>query len=212
MAKPQKHYVVWKGRRPGIYATWDEAKRQVDGFVGAQYKAFPTRAAAESAFGSPATNFVRAFFGGPAPALAPKPSAELLQKLGECYAVDAACSGNPGRLEYRCVHVPTGRQILHQSFPEGTNNIGEFLVIVETLALFKQKAITDPIYSDSKIALGWLKAKKCKTQLPETARNHTLFDHIRQAEHWLKTNTPTARVLHWKTDEWGENPADFGRK
>jgi len=210
MPKPQKHYVVWKGRHPGIYDSWDSCKRQVDGYVGALYKAFPTRAAAESAYAGPASNFVRPF-SGQAP-FTPKPSAELLKKLGECYAVDAACSGNPGRLEYRCVHVPSGRQIFHQSFPEGTNNIGEFLAIVETLVLFKQKAITDPVYSDSKIALAWLKVKKCKTQLPETSRNHALFERVHQAEAWLKANTYATRVLHWKTDDWGENPADFGRK
>lgn len=210
MPKPQKHYVVWKGRNPGIYDSWDSCKRQVDGYVGALYKAFPTRAAAEAAYAGPAARYVRPF-SGQAP-LTPQASPELLKKLGECYAVDAACSGNPGRLEYRCVHVPTQREVLHQSFPEGTNNIGEFLVIVETLALFKQREITAPIYSDSKIALGWLKVKQCKTQLRQNARNRSLFEHIHQAEQWLKSNTPTARVLHWKTDEWGENPADFGRK
>ena len=39
MAK--KYYAVKKGRCPGIYGTWDEAKKQVDGFPGAVYKSFP---------------------------------------------------------------------------------------------------------------------------------------------------------------------------
>ncbi len=205
MSKSQKYYVVWKGRRPGVYDSWDEAKRQVDGFVGAQYKAFPNPIEAQAAFKGRATDHI-------GQTATPKPSAELLKKLGDCYAVDAACSGNPGRLEYRCLHVPSGRNIFHQTFPEGTNNIGEFLAIVEALALFKQKEITAPLYTDSKIALAWLKAKQCKTKLSENAHNRALFDRIRRAEAWLKANTYTTRVLFWNTDEWGENPADFGRK
>ncbi|HPS27116.1 MAG TPA: ribonuclease H, partial [Bacteroidales bacterium] len=29
---------------------------------------------------------------------------------------------------------------------------------------------------------------------------------------WLKANTYPNRVLKWRTDIWGEIPADFGRK
>ena len=35
-----KFYAIKKGRTPGIYRTWDEAKQQVDGFSGAEYKSF----------------------------------------------------------------------------------------------------------------------------------------------------------------------------
>lgn len=37
-----KFYAVKKGLTPGIYRTWDECKRQVDGFSGAVYKSFRT--------------------------------------------------------------------------------------------------------------------------------------------------------------------------
>lgn len=40
MAK--KVYAVKKGITTGIFNTWDECKRQVHGFPGAQYKSFPT--------------------------------------------------------------------------------------------------------------------------------------------------------------------------
>ncbi len=49
MAK-QKFYVVWKGRKPGIYTSWTETEAQVKGFAGAEYKSFGSRAAAEAAF------------------------------------------------------------------------------------------------------------------------------------------------------------------
>ncbi|WEA88509.1 RNase H1/viroplasmin domain-containing protein [Lactobacillus gasseri] len=35
-----KYYAVKKGRTPGVYRTWEDAKKQVDGFSGAEYKSF----------------------------------------------------------------------------------------------------------------------------------------------------------------------------
>ena len=35
-----KIYAVKKGRVPGVYRNWNEAKKQVDGFSGAEYKSF----------------------------------------------------------------------------------------------------------------------------------------------------------------------------
>ena len=32
MASYRKFYVVWEGRAPGIYDSWDEARAQVEGF------------------------------------------------------------------------------------------------------------------------------------------------------------------------------------
>lgn len=40
MAK--KYYAVKKGKVPGIYYSWDDCKKQVDGFSGAVYKSFTT--------------------------------------------------------------------------------------------------------------------------------------------------------------------------
>ena len=52
-----------------------------------------------------------------------------------CLAVDAACSGNPGPMEYRGVYLLTGQEVFHFGPVYGTNNIGEFLAIVHALAL-----------------------------------------------------------------------------
>lgn len=46
MAK-KKFYAVKKGRKPGIYQTWNEAKSQVSGFKGAIFKGFATEAEAQ---------------------------------------------------------------------------------------------------------------------------------------------------------------------
>lgn len=35
-----KFYAVKNGRTPGVYRTWADAKKQVDGFSGAEYKSF----------------------------------------------------------------------------------------------------------------------------------------------------------------------------
>lgn len=42
MAK-KKYYAVQCGRVPGVYLTWEECKKQVDGFSGAVYKSFPVK-------------------------------------------------------------------------------------------------------------------------------------------------------------------------
>ena len=130
----------------------------------------------------------------------------------EAVAVDAACSGNPGPMEYRGVYLRTGQVIFHFGPVYGTNNIGEFLAIVHALALMKQKGVNMPIYSDSRNAILWVRQKKCKTRLERTPRTEEVYLLIERAEKWLKENPYTIPVLKWETRQWGEVPADFGRK
>jgi ribonuclease HI len=217
MAK--KLYVVWKGRKTGIFKSWDECAAQVNGFPGAEYKAFSTWSEAEKAFHHAYSEYVT----GKAPHRlkqfdkTKQLSEDKLRRIGnpiaESYSVDAACSGNPGVLEYRCVHNHTGQEIFRQGpYPHGTNNIGEFLAIVHALALFKRKKITAPIYSDSEIAMGWVESRKCRTKLEQIQVNAELFSLIERAEKWLLENDYENCVLKWWTPVWGEIPADFGRK
>lgn len=49
MAK-QKYYVVWKGRKQGIFRSWADCEAQVKGYPQARFKSFPTLAEAEAAF------------------------------------------------------------------------------------------------------------------------------------------------------------------
>jgi len=128
-------------------------------------------------------------------------------------SVDAACSGNPGILEYRGVDTKTGKQSFHQGpFPQGTVNIGEFLAIVHGLAYLQQRNSKIPIYSDSLTARKWVKDKAIKTTLQRTAKNDALFQLVDRALIWLKTHSYENPILTWKTKVWGEIPADFGRK
>lgn len=204
-----KFYAVWKGVTPGVYDSWTDCQLQIKNYKGALYKSFDTREEAEEALASPAHHYVNA-------AAAAK-MAPAEKKIPEgfdlnCLAVDAACSGNPGPMEYRGVYLLTGEEIFHFGPVYGTNNIGEFLAIVHGLALMKQKNICIPIYSDSRNALNWIRQKKCKTKLERNARTEELFKLIERAEKWLHENTYTTPLLKWETDRWGEVPADFGRK
>ena len=129
------------------------------------------------------------------------------------WAVDAACSGNPGPMEYQAIDLQTGTQVFHFGPVHGTNNIGEFLAIVHALALMEQKGITNKvIYSDSYNAILWVQKKKCKTKLERNAQTAQLYNIIARAEHWLQTHTVKVPVMKWETTKWGEIPADFGRK
>ena len=210
MGKKQKYYVVWKGVSPGIYTSWTDCQLQTKGYDGALYKSFDTKEEAERAFASPAHHYI----GNHKSDITHHPTKALPKDFDmNCVAVDAACSGNPGPMEYRGVYLLTGQEIFHFGPVHGTNNIGEFLAIVHALALMKQKGICMTIYSDSRNALAWVKHKKCKTKLERTAKTEELFQMIERAENWLKTHTyADIPILKWETEQWGEVPADFGRK
>lgn len=202
MAK-QKYYVVWSGKKPGIYLSWDECKNQVMGFKGARYKAFPSEVEAEEAF----------------QAGVPKTSSNASTKdkptdyIKDSISVDAACSGNPGDMEYKGVFTDSSEEIFRFGpIANGTNNIGEFLAIVHALALLKEKNLDLPIYSDSMIALGWVRKKKANTTIDRDESTEKLWDLITRAEEWLKNNTYPNQLLKWETKQWGESKADFGRK
>lgn len=202
MAK-KKYYVVWSGKKPGIYLSWDECKRQVMGVKGARYKSYPTEEEAKLAFQGEVTEKTRS---------------NTQSKQGEAYiiesiSVDAACSGNPGDMEYKGVYTENLKEIFHFGpVPNGTNNIGEFLAIVHALALLKKKSMNLPIYSDSATALAWVRKKKANTTIEKNESTEQLWGLIARAEQWLKSNTYSNPVLKWETKQWGESKADFGRK
>ncbi len=195
-----------------MYATWADAQRQVAGFSGAQFKGFPTRAEAERAL----AGLYESYAGREARGV-PRLSSSDWEEMGvilDSLAVDAACAGVPGPMEYRGVETSTGAELFHVGpLEEGTNNIGEFLAVVHALAMLKKMGRPAmPVYSDSKTALAWVRQGKCATKLEMTARNRRIFELIDRGEAWLRENAVTNPVLKWDTENWGEIPADFGRK
>ena len=214
MANNYKWYVVWVGNNPGIYETWEDCKQQVENFPGARYKGFKSREEAIMALRGD-NDSEMAILRSIANADRNMVNFEAFPEIIlDSIAVDAACSGNPGVMEYRGVSLRTGEQIFHKGpFPHATNNIGEFLAIVHALALLKQQGDgSTPIYSDSRTGIAWVRDRKCKSKLVPNAKNAELMQIVRRAEAWLLRNTFTNRIIKWSTEEWGEIPADFGRK
>lgn len=211
MAK-KKFYVVWKGKKTGVFSSWDTAKKQVQGFVGAQYKSFSDKAEAEKAFKKKYSDYKGKDTKKPVLSAAEK--AKFGTPIANSLSVDAACSGNPGKMEYRGVVTDSKRELFKLGpFENGTNNIGEFLALVHGIALLKGKGMhKTPIYSDSKIAMSWVRKKECRTKITFDSTNSELLKLIQRAEKWLKENTYQNPILKWETKAWGEIPADFGRK
>jgi ribonuclease HI len=208
-AKKQKYYVVWHGHNPGIYSSWEKTLSQVKNFPNAMYKSFASLNEANEAFGSgPNTSRKKPIH------KSEKESFNSKSYIPDSISVDAACSGNPGAMEYRGVWTSDKSEIFHFGpVKNGTNNIGEFLAIVHALALLKkQNDDKTPVYTDSKTAISWVKKKKAKTLLQQDKSNTILFDMIRRAEKWLHENEWNNPLLKWETSAWGESPADFGRK
>jgi ribonuclease HI len=212
MTKNKKYYTVWKGHHIGVFESWNDCKAQIKDFQGAQYKSFTTFNAAKKALNGNYKDYI-----GKAKKFKSDLSEVQLKKIGQpnfnSIAVDAASSGNPGKMEYRGVDTKSKKQLFHQGpFEEGTNNIGEFLAIVHGLAFLKQNQSNRIIYTDSKTAMSWIKKKTCNTKLERSNKNDALFILVDRAINWLKTNSYPTTIVKWETKAWGEIPADFGRK
>ena len=207
-----KYYVVWIGLNPGVYNSWEECRNQVEGWKGAIYKGFKTKEQAEEALMSPPELYIEKRETS-IEKVSKKKKIELPPEvIREAMAVDAACSGNPGQMEYRGVYLGDMQQKFHYGPIKGTNNIGEFLAIVHCLALYKQRGLDWPLYSDSRNAILWVRQKKCKTKLERNESTEIVFQRIEAAERWLQQNSFRNPIIKWETDKWGEIPADFGRK
>lgn len=210
MAGKQKYYVVWEGGVPGIYTSWAECEAQTKGYPNARYKSFKNKNEAILALRASSTNYI----GSKSKPIKSTKSFKIPTLPPNSISVDAACSGNPGLMEYRGVYTDNAIEIFKQGpFKQGTNNIGEFLALVHALAMLSKKGdTTTSIFSDSRTAMAWVRNKKVKTTLKKTAVNAIVFDLIDRALSWLNSNQVKNPILKWDTKNWGEIPADFGRK
>ncbi len=124
--------------------------------------------------------------------------------------VDGSCIMQTGVFEFQAVWLSDRRSafqspVLHN----GTNNIAEFLGIVSALKHIKELGLDCPVYSDSQVAISWVRKRVHKSAARLTREVQDLLDDAIQ---WLEANPNHAAVYQWKTREWGENPADYGRK
>lgn len=217
MAQIRKFYVVWEGRSPGIYDSWDEAKMQVEGFPGARYKAFDDQDVATRAFRGSLEEqkaLIRAIAQHQNPASGQFHIDEHPEVIADSIAVDGACSRNPGPIEYRGVDVVTGAEIFHVGpIDGGTNNIAEYLGLVHALAFLHNTGNNHTVvYSDSRTAQAWLRRHGHNSKLTPTADNARIRALLDRADAWIQSHPQHAPVYKWDTDAWGEIPADFNRK
>lgn len=210
MAK-KKYYVVWDGRETGVYNSWESCKKQVLGYPGAVYKSFDSEELANEAFYDDSKEHVGK--NKKKPQLTEQQKKKYGEPILESISVDGASSSRGGMSEYRGVFTNNGKEIFRRGpFPDGTNNLMEFLALVHALSLCKRDGVTLPIYSDSRTAILWVRKKEFKTTKKRTKNNEELFDLIDRALIWLKENDYQNKILKWETKVWGEIPADFNRK
>jgi len=209
MAKT-KHYVVWVGRKPGVYDSWAECQKQINGFDEAKYKSYESKATADQAYREGwKKHWGSGKSGGAKTAAAAAPGKIDYDSI----SVDVGTQGNPGPVEYKGVDTRTGEVIFSVGpVKKGTNNLGEFLAIVHALAYLKKTGSAKTVYSDSVNALKWVKQKEVSSTLVRDESTREIWDLVDRAVRWLKTNEYPNKVLKWQTKEWGEIKADYGRK
>lgn len=204
----KKFYVVRKWKKIWIFNSRNECKESVNGYSDAKYKWFSSKEDAEIAL----NEWWEKHYEVKKVTKKVESKNEDIPFFAESIAVDAACSGNPGEMEYRWIDLQTWEEIFHEKFKIWTNNIGEFLAIVHWLQyLWNDNRV---IYSDSKIAISWVNQWKCKTQINTNGSSDfsKTLEMIEWAEKWLKENGITHKILKRNTEDWGEIPADFWRK
>ena len=199
----QKFYVVWKGNNPGVYQSWEKCQNEIKNVNGALFKSFSGLEEAKKAYDQGYEEY--------------KQSLDYKNVLDgpelNSISVDAASSGNPGLMEYQGVDTNT-KEILFKMGPfnNATNNIGEFLALVHGIAILEKKSDKKIIYSDSITAMSWVRKKHCQTKLKRNEENEEVFVLVERAITWLKKNNYSIVIKKWNTKNWGEIPADFGRK
>jgi ribonuclease HI len=212
MAK-KKFYVVWEGKKRGIYTSWNNCKKQIDGYVGAKYKSFKTEELAKKAFQGNYEDYIGKDIHETT--LSKEELAKIGKPITNSIAVDGACD-HKGNAEYQGVYTDTKTLLFKQGpFKGGSNNLMEFLALVHGLAWLKKNKLELPLYSDSRTAIGWVWKKNIKTTIKKTKENKEIFDLVDRGIAWLKKNPEMISnkyILKWETKAWGEIPADFGRK
>ncbi|MBB3111234.1 ribonuclease HI [Paenibacillus phyllosphaerae] len=210
MAK-SKYYVVWAGRKPGIYTTWAECQKQTTGFSGARFKSFESKAEAEAAYAGEASE--RAAQASVRSAQGASVASSKASIITNSISVDVGSKGNPGIVEYKGVDTVTGEIIFaHPEIAKGTNNLGEFLAIVHALRWIEENKSDKIVYSDSQTAMLWVKNKAVNTNLARDKSTEEIWFLVDRALDWLRSRSSHAPIFKWNTAEWGEIKADYGRK
>lgn len=204
-------YGVWVGRNPGVYDSWDKCKAQTDKFPQAKFSKLKANnlQAALLEFNSLNTNTESKAISTKEPnQVSSKPTEEVL-------TVDGASNGI--NCEFQAVWYPSGKKAFSSKvFLGGTNNIAEFLGLVLAVKHLKDRNLPLVVYTDSVTAMSWVRDKKANTTARTTGKlTEELENLLTKTELYLKNNQELiqqVKILKWETKQWGEIPADFGRK
>ncbi len=154
---PKKYYAVAKGRKPGIYDNWPEAKSQIEGFTGAVYKGFTSKKEAEGWMKNPVLKRI------PFSAIpSDNTGGESIPKDGEITIyTDGGSSGNPGPGGYGVIIINNGeRKEFTGGFRLTTNNRMELMGVIVALRKLEKRDKPITLYTDSSyvvngITKGW---------------------------------------------------------
>lgn len=208
MAK--KFYVVWAGRETGVFTDWPSCKRSVDGFAGARYKSFPTRAEAEAAFAAGAkSSLKKPAVKKPAAGKVEAKSASNKQYDVQIYC-DGGCDPNPGKAGSGVAVYHKGKlaELWYGLFnPRGTNNTAELnalnqAILIAQSALDEGKSVEilcDSMYAINCIAVwadGWKKKgwKKASGEIKNLELIQEIHTRYKQIENKLVLSHVKAHV------------------
>ncbi|GAB6431680.1 viroplasmin family protein [Bacillus cereus] len=214
--KKQKLYVVWIGRKPGIYKSWDDCKKQIDEYPNGKFRSVKVDSHAEAK---------ELYDMGWEKGMHSKVQYLQINKnqtnyslhIEDSICVDGACKVMPGstewEMEYRGVDPKSGEEIfISPVYKSGTNSIAEFLAIIHAMKWIKDRNLNKVIYSDSQTAITWADKKAHKSKLFRNKANEETWKSLDYAIKWLNEQSSLPKVYKWKNNQWGENPADFNRK
>lgn len=136
-------------------------------------------------------------------------ASESLKRPTSGIAVDASHLTSQNRTDYQGVNIATGEVLFEHSLGANkTINQGEFLAIVHAAQYIIENDFKPRIiYSDSVTAISWFKNKATSSGKDNPA--------LKKSEVFLKAldfDIKTIDVRYWSNKQWGETPADFGRK
>lgn len=206
-----KYYGVWIGRNPGVYESWDDCKAQVDKYPNAKFSKLNATTKEEALIefngnAKPSEKLAHALSPG-VPLKTSKPTNKIL-------TVDGAANGIS--CEYQAVWTTGEKVFASKVYQGGTNNIAEFLGLVSAIQYLHENNLPLVIYTDSVTAIAWVRNKSANTTARNTGKaTEELDELITKAEQYLITHSEVvkeAQILKWETKQWGEIPADYGRK
>lgn len=201
------YYAVKRGKAPGVYTTWDEAKKQIYGYKAPVFKRFETMEDAKEFVGSdPKPQSITQFF--------PTQDPEENDKTLICFTDGSAINnGQPNaKASYAVVWPYHGEYNSGGPVFPATNNRGEYTALIRA---FEQAMIIDPlslktliVYTDSMLMInsltkwlpGWKRAGYKKSD-GETIAN---LDLVKELETHMQQRSVVLRHVrsHQKTETW----------